>query len=223
MAVSTPISIFHITAIANLPAIADEGALCSKSLLSDNNMEYSNIAYQGAQGRRAVKLVELDPGGAIHDYVPFYFAPRSPMLFTINKGNVPDCSHRQEDIVHFITTAESTDDAGLSSVFFNYNATLDIAECFNDLDDLDQIDWDLFFEFPRIDGYCRYWHSRMDNPRYVRRMETRQAEFLVHERVPLDLIGGIGTYDQEKADEVQRILADADVELPVQVKSGWYF
>ena len=159
----------------------------------------------------------------IYDYVPFYFAPRSPMLFTINRGNVPDCPHRQEDIIHLMTTVEAISDAGLRSVFFNYNATLDIAECFNNLNDLDRIDWDLFFEAPQIEGYCRYWHSRMDNARYVRRMETRQAEFLVHERVPLDLIRGIGTYDEEKADEVRRILAAANVQLPVRMKSGWYF
>jgi uncharacterized protein Usg len=184
---------------------------------------YGNIAYQGAQGRRAMKRVELPPAGVIHDYVPFYFAPRSPMLFTINNGNVPDCPYRQQEIIHFVTTVDSIVEAALSFVFYNYNATLDIAECFNDIDQFIRIDWDLFFESPRLDGYCRYWNSKMDNPRYVLRMETRQAEFLVHEAVPLNLIRGIGAFNEAKAQEVRTILAAARVTLPVQAMPGWYF
>lgn len=223
MPVPNPIRIFHITPVANLPCIARHRALRSKALLSRDGVAYSNIAYQGAQGRRAVKRVELPPSGVIHDYVPFYFAPRSPMLFTINNGNVPDCPHRQEDIIYFVATVDAVNAAGLPFVFYNYNATLNIAECFNDLNDIDKINWPLFFENPCIDGYCKYWNSRMDNPRYVLRMETRQAEFLVHETVSLDLILEIGTYDEAQARKVREILAEAGSELSVQAKPGWYF
>jgi hypothetical protein len=68
-------------------------AFCTALLPTDSAIEpkkkemgYHNIAYQGAQGKRATKLVARPPMGVIHDYVPFYFAPRSPMLFTIDKG-----------------------------------------------------------------------------------------------------------------------------------------
>lgn len=40
------------------------------------------------EGRRR-RTVPIGPGGVVADYVPFYFAPRSPMLFTIDKGSVP--------------------------------------------------------------------------------------------------------------------------------------
>jgi hypothetical protein len=219
----SPVWIFHITAIPNLAGIAAQRALRSKRWLGRQQLGYSDIAYQGAQGRRASKSVPLLPGGVIHDYVPFYFAPRSPMLGAINRGCVPDCTHRQDEIIHFVIDLDTIVKAGLPFVFYNYNATLSIAECFCELADLDKIDWPVFFEHPRIEGYCKYWHSRIDNPRYALRMETRQAELLVHETVPLALVKGIGTINDAKADEVRAVLDGAGVEVSVKAKPGWYF
>lgn len=217
------IFLYHITAIPNLPGIVAQQALRSKGWLTNNRFDYSDIAYQGAQGRRATKVVPHLPGGVIHDYVPFYFAPRSPMLFTINNGNVPGCTHGQDDIVHIVFTLDAIVQAGLPFVFYDYNATLGIATCYNDLADLDKIDWPLFFEAPCLGGYCKYWKSDMDKPRYATRMETRQAELMVHESVPLAHASGIGTYDAAKAAQVKAILDGAEIELPVEAKAEWYY
>lgn len=218
-----PLRIFHITAMCNLASIAKRKKLCSNALLQKKKIDYGNIAYQGAQGKRAGKLVARPPAGVIHNYVPFYFAPRSPMLFTINKGNVEGCPYRQPDILHLMTTVEAIVQNELLYVFYDYNATLSIATCYNDIKDLNKIDWGIFYEQPQLDGYCKYWHSVMDNMRYVRRQETRQAEFLVHQSVPLKLVTVVGTYDEQKAAEARRILSDAHVDLPVEVKPEWYF
>lgn len=223
MTVPSPLRIFHITAICNLPSIAKSKMLYANSLLQKKKIEYGNIAYQGAQGKRAAKLVARPPSGVIHDYVPFYFAPRSPMLFTINEGNVPDCPHRQPDIVHFTTTVEVVISNRLPFVFYDFNATLGIATCYSDIKDLAKIDWDLFHEAPRIDGYCKYWNSRVDDPRYIRRRETRQAEFLIHQSISLGLIDMVGVYNEAKAAEVSRIFKEARIELQVEAKPGWYF
>jgi ssDNA thymidine ADP-ribosyltransferase, DarT len=197
--------------------------LHSNGVLQKKKIVHANIAYQGAQGKRATKLVARPPGGVIHDYVPFYFAPRSPMLMAVNEGRVEGCPHRQEDIVHLVTTVEAIVAAHLPYVFYDYNATLGIATCFSHLRDLDKIDWELFHEAPRMNGYCRYWHSRLDNLRYIRRMETRQAEFLVHKTVPLNLIETIDVYSASKAAGVRAILDEAGVELQVEVKPAWYY
>lgn len=223
LAFATPLRIYHITPICNLASIAKAKVLQSNASLKQKKVAYGNIAYQGAQGKRATKLVERPPGETIHDYVPFYFAPRSPMLFTINNGNVPDCPYRQSDIVHCVTTVETIAENNLPFVFYDYNATLTIATCYSDLDDLDRIDWDLFYEHPRLDGYCKCWNSRRDVPRYFLRQETRQAEFLVHKKVPLKLMTMVGAYNEAKAAEVRQIFEDAHLELEVQAKSAWYF
>lgn len=145
------------------------------------------------------------------------------MLLTINKGNVPDCPYRQSDIVHFVAKLDVIAEAGCQFVFYNYNATLDIAECFNTLEELCNIDWPLFFEPPLSDGYCLYWFSTVKNPRYALRMETRQAELLVYNEVPLALFQGIGTCNEAKAHEVRSLLAETGINLPVKAKPGWYF
>ena len=223
MAIPTPLRVFHITAICNLARIAKSKKLYSNAQLQKKKIEYGNIAYQGAQGKRATKLVARPPGGVIHDYVPFYFAPRSPMLFTINRGNVPGCLYRQPDIVHIVTTIEAITVSGLPYVFYDFNATLDIATCFSNVKDLDKINWPLFFESPRMDGYCQFWNSRMDVAKYVLRQETRQAEFLIHDNVPLKLLTMVGAYDQAKAGEVREIFEDANIDLSVEAKPNWYF
>ncbi len=223
MAIAKPLRIFHITAIPNLVSIIKSKALHANTLLEKRKIKYANIAYQGAQGTRATKMVAKPPGGVIHDYVPFYFAPRSPMLYTINNGNVPDCPHRQPDIIHFMTTVEIVIANKLPYVFYDYNATLGIATCYNDVDDLDKIDWDLFHEAPRIDGYCKYWHSLVNNPKYIRRQETRQAEFLVHKSFPLKFIISVGAYNEAKATEVREVFDNAGIQVPVEAQPGWYF
>ncbi len=219
----TPLRVFHITAICNLADIAKSKALYSKAMLQKKKVAYGDIAYQGAQGKRATKLVEKPPAGTIHDYVPFYFAPRSPMLFTINNGNVPGCPYRQADIVHLVTTVEAIHEDGLEFVFYDCNATLNVANCFNDLKDLEKIQWELFYETPRLDGYCKYWNCRSDNPKYMRRQEIRQAEFLVHSKVPLKLMTMVGVRNDEIAEEVRGIFKNASVKLTVEVKPEWYF
>ena len=143
------------------------------------------------------------------------------MLYTINLGNVEGCTHRQPDIVHLVTTVETICEAGRSFVFYNYNATLDFADCFNELSDLTEIDWAIFFEQPRIDDFCKYFHSVRHIAKYVRRMESRQAEFLVHETVPLTDLTEIGVYDDAKAKQVRSLLGN--LEVPVRVRPGWYF
>lgn len=223
MAIPKPLHIFHISAIPNLASIARTKMLHSNGVLQKKKLAHENIAYQGAQGKRATKLVGKPPGGVIHDYVPFYFAPRSPMLMTIDKGNVEGCPHRQQDIAHLQTTVEIMVAKDLPFVFYDYNATLSIATCYNDLKDLDKIDWELFHEAPQMDGYCKYFNSRIDNPRYIRRKETRQAEFLVHQSVPLNLIQLVGVYSAAKAEQVQKVFDEAKIKIAVEVKAAWYF
>jgi hypothetical protein len=221
--VPSPIRIFHITPIPNLVGIVKSRMLQANSVLKKKGIKHENIAYQGAQGKRATKLVAKPPGGVIHDYVPFYFAPRSPMLLAVNSGRVENCPYRQVDIAHLATTVEEIVETDLPYVFYDYNATLDIATCYSNLRDLVKIDWDLFYESPRMDGYCQYWHSRVDNPRYILRMETRQAEFLVHRGVPLGLIQTVGVCNQQKAIDVQKIFDDEGIDIPVEVKAAWYY
>lgn len=221
--VPNPVRVFHITAISNLESIVRDGGLLAKNAVAKQGKPYQNIAYQSIQATRASKVVSVAPGGFVHDYVPFYFAPRSPMLFTLKNGNVPGFAAGQADIVHLESTVDRLSAAGQPYVFYDRNASLRYSKPYNKLADLNQIAWDLLTEQPQMDGYCVYWQSRHDTPRYADRMERRQAEFLVHSHVPLTVITRIGVATTEKRHEVLAKLAALGAQLAVETIPAWYF
>jgi hypothetical protein len=197
MPIPNPVRLFHITAIANLPDVFANGALLSKNSVAANGIGYENIAHQGAQGARSVKAVPNPPSGNIHDFVPFYFAPRSPMLYALAHGQ--------------------------PFVFYDRNATLAYSQPYTDLARLDQVAWDLITEQPQMDGYCQFWQSNASNPRFVDRMEKRMAEFLVKSRVPLAAVTRIGVINSTKQQEVSQIVAEYNLTIPTVLMPSWYF
>lgn len=219
-----PTRLFHITAIANLPAIFAAGKLLSKNSGAAAGINYQNIAHAGAQGSRAVRAVPNPPGGMVHDFVPFYFAPRSPMLFAINGGRVIGCPWRQHEIVHFETTVQKVVSLGQPFVFYDRNATLAFSVAYTSITEMETaIAWDLLTEAPQLDGYCRFWHNTQANARYADRMERRQAEFLVKDNAALSCMTRLGVMDSAGRTQVQDFLAKAGVGLRVDIMPNWYF
>lgn len=219
-----PTRLFHITAIANLPAIFATGGLLSKNSGAAVGINYQNIAHTGAQSVRSVRAVPTPPGGLVHDFVPFYFAPRSPMLYAINGGRVAGCPWRQGDIAHFETTVRNVSSLGQPFVFYDRNATLAFSTPYTDLAHLDTaVAWDLLTEAPQLDGYCRFWQSNPSVARYADRMERRQAEFLVGGNVPLRHMTRLGVIDATRQAQVQAMLTQAGVTFPVDIMPTWYF
>jgi hypothetical protein len=92
---------------------------------------------------------------------------------------VPDCAHGQEGIVHLVLDARQIEAAGLPYVFATHHAVTVMADFFDSLADLDKIDWDMFFDPPLTGGFSKYFHNPEDRPKYAKRRESRQAEFLV--------------------------------------------
>lgn len=219
-----PVRIFHITAIDNLNAIFRHGKLLSKAESKRCGVEYHNIAHSDAQRSRSIKTVPITPGGNIHDYVPFYFAPRSPMLMAIDRGNVQDCNYSQNDIVHFELYVRKIYENGSSYVFYDRNATKPYSVPYNDLNQLEQVvAWDLLTESPLLDGFCKFFFDRHDPPKYMDRMEKRQAEFMIKESVSVELINRIGVFNDSKAEIVRQLLNSNGINLRVEVVKDWYF
>jgi len=135
--------IYHITHLRNLPGILELGGLYANSATARRGVEHVNIAHQSIQDRRATTRVPLPPGGVLHDYVPFYFAPRSPMLYAIHRGNVQGYTEGQTFIVHLVTTAEAIAASGQPFVFTDGHAIMAFTSFYNDLRQLDQVDWDI--------------------------------------------------------------------------------
>ena len=111
----TPTPIYHITHWRNLPGIVAEEGLSCCATLKQNRVGYHDIANQDIQSKRARKRVPCGPGGLLHSYVPFYFAPRSPMLYIINQGG-PQYPEKQAPVIHLVSSADAVYAANQPSV-----------------------------------------------------------------------------------------------------------
>lgn len=216
--------IYHITAIDNLYNILDHDGLSSTN---HRDCEHECIAHEEIQDQRARIQIPISPGGSLHDYVPFYFAPRSPMLRKnayAHKRQDPSFPNAkpQEDIIHLVSYAELFDEEELPFVFYTQHAKTALAHAYNDIDDLENINWDLFFELPLIGEYAKWWHDHHDTPRWANRKSVRQAEFLVHEHVDWQYITKIGVINENTRRKVLGILAEFEDDTPVEIRPDWY-
>ena len=212
--VPIPTPIYHITLGHNLRAILQAGGLKCWNELQQTGTNYTTIAYSHIQDRRAAKQVPCGPQGTLHDYVPFYFAPRSPMLFTISQGNVPSFSKGQRPVLHLVSTAQEVDQAGLQYVFTNGHGTMHYTDFFDDLAQLDQVDWSVM--------PLRDWYDTLQSPD---RKRKRQAEFLVHGFVPWNLVTEIGVIDDGIRSAVEAVFeSEGAAHRPVvNVQRTWYY
>ncbi len=216
------ILLFHFTALKNLPFILQAGGLKSKNSLKREAVRSVNIAYNHIQDRRARTLVP-QTGLSLHDYVPFMFAPRSPMLYAIINGQVSEAEEtNQNEIIYFVTDVADIADK-VDFVFTDHQAVCSYASFYNELKDLDKIDWPLFFEEPKMGGYCKFFYNKTIEDRYCKRRESREAEFLIKEFMPLALIRGIAVRTKEAQNKVETLFKNSHINLNVSVCPAWYF
>ena len=81
-----PTYIYHHTHIDNLSGILRSGGVCCDRICQASTLTLRDIAYQNLKLRRMTTPVEVPPGGVLADYVPFYFGPRSPMLYAYSSS-----------------------------------------------------------------------------------------------------------------------------------------
>jgi hypothetical protein len=159
-------------------------------------------------------VVPLAPAGSLGDYVPFYFAPRSPMLYTISRGNVPEYQEGQEPVVHLVSSMDDVRSfqPPLQWLFTDGHAVIELSNYYNHAADLDKIDWDIMER--------RYWADTVEDGDRERR---RQAEFLIYQFFPWRLISKIGVMNQRTRERVTTILALSEHKPTVAVEQGWYY
>lgn len=216
--IKTPI--FHITSILNLDSILK----CSKLLALNylREIDFKSIANNDVQSRRSQISINHPPYGTLHDYVPFYFAPRSPMLYA-NKETRHEGSTTQEQIIYLISSTQSIINKGIQCIFYDMHPVLANARCFYKPDDINNIKWEIFFEEPLRAGFSKYWQNENNDekPLWAKRKELRQAEFLVYKEFPLNLIEEIITFDDRRCDMVKaKILEDT---IKVRADRDFYF
>lgn len=207
--------IYHITHVANLAGIVANGGLLSDREILARGGGAQVIGMSTIKRRRVEEItVPCHPDTMVGDYVPFYFCPRSIMLYVIHRANHPELEYRggQRPIVHLeadlATVIDWADANGAPWAFSLSNAGARYAEFRARVDELDQLRWDAIaardFRAPDV-------------------KEGKQAEFLVHERFPFDLVHRIGTATPAVRAQVAHAIEDAPDPPMVEVRREWYF
>ena len=169
-----------------------------------------NIGHKHIKERRLARPVPVGPKGTVGDYVPFYFAPKSPMLFAISRGAVDGYTAGQQPVIYLCSSTEEVDTVKLRWVFTEGHADMAYTNFFDDFKDLDKIDWPLMSS--------KYWN---DTDEYPDRKRRRQAEFLVHHFFPWPLVRKIVVFDDANAQRVSNILRGQPP--AIEINRDWYY
>ena len=200
--------IYHITHVSNLPGVIASGRLICDRAAQD--LKLVNIGHNNIKERRLRRPVPVGPGGTVGDYVPFYFAPLSPMLYAIFKNQVAGYTAGQQPVIYLCSSTEAVQAADCRWVFTEGHAVMDFTDFFDDFKDLGRIDWPLM--------RAKFW---FDRDTYPDRSRRRQAEFLVFQFFPWNLVTNVVVYDAANAKVVSDIVGG---QFPaVDIKRGWYY
>jgi len=187
--------IYHFTSLNNLESIISEGLL-STNLKIDNGVVHENIANNEIQERRKTMKVTCGPQGVVHDYVPFYFAKRTPMLLNIVKSKNID----QIDIIFLAIPIEKVMDRDV--VFTDASANTTIPPNFyNNPKDLRNLNWSI------IDSWRWSYHD--DDERH-----QKMAEVLIHKKVEMTDISHIVAWNKNFKNHIKGVLEDCGVNGP---------
>lgn len=206
--------IYHITHVDNLPSIKAEGGLWSDAAISTRGGPAAPIGMSSIKLRRLRLPVRCHPGDCVGDYVPFYFCPRSIMLFLIHRANHPELTYRggQSPIVHLeadlheiVTWAEGE---GRHWAFSLSNAGAVYTEFRKRLDQLSELNW----------AAVAATDFREEQVK-----EGKQAEFLVREFFPWHLVRRVGVQSESIQGRVLRSLSGSGRRPAIEIRRDWYF
>lgn len=207
------IKIYHIIHIDRLRSILEDGFLYSDFKMQSHIPAGSIIGIQKIKQRRLENSLSSFPDLTVGQCVPFYFCPRSVMLYLISRGNHPDLEYRngQDKIIHlefdFDDVWQWTIQENLKCAFTTSNAGNSYFMDYSDPEQLNQINWGAV--------NSRQWSSAR---------EEKQAEFLVEEHLDFKLIKRIGVYNLPICKEVTKILEGSSINISaVEIKPDWYY
>ncbi|MGH2376961.1 MAG: type II toxin-antitoxin system toxin DNA ADP-ribosyl transferase DarT [Candidatus Limnocylindria bacterium] len=202
-----PTLIYRFVHVSNLPVLLARAALHAPLHAPEDGLVYRTIHNVDIQDQRRRTEIPCGPGGVVHDYVAFYFGPRSPMLLQLHTGRVDGYDETQEPIIYLISTAQAIRDSGAPYVFSDGHGIALFTDWFDDLGELDRVDWTAVS--------ARYWVDTVDEPDRQRR---KQSEFLVYKSCPWELISELAVLNQHMKNRVQTIMADFPAALRRQVR-----
>lgn len=204
--------IYHIVHVDRLASIVADGALWSDAILQGRARPGTSIGMRTIKQRRLTNPVKCRPELNVGDCVPFYFCPRSVMLYLIHKANNPELDYRggQAPIVHLEAdlhqAAAWAEGHDLRWAFTLSNGGSLYFEDRCDLEQLGEIDWDAV--------NARMWSQCI---------EKKQAEFLVEQSFPWALVQRVGVTSLQVREQAHEAIQASEHQPAVEIRPEWYY
>ena len=214
MSLARPVkpNIYHIVHVDRLPSIIAAGRLWCDAEIARRAPSGTTIGMTDIKERRLNSQLSSHPDLRVGDCVPFYFCPRSVMLYLIYKKNHPELAYRdgQRPIVHLeadlYETVAWADRNRRRWAFTLSNAGSFYFEDRCDLTQMDEIDWDAVQD--------KNWRDCK---------EGKQSEFLIEYSFPWKLVRRVGVYSQQVHGWSQVAMRTADHRPHVEIVRKWYY
>lgn len=209
-----PTPIYRIIHVDNLHIYLRRQRMHAPNHTPTDGLVYRTIHDEDVQLSRRATCVPCGRRGTVRDYVPFYFGPRSPMLYRLHTSYRVRYAEGQRPLLYLVATAQAVADAGRPFVFSDGHGLAAFTSWFDDLRKLDRLDW------PTI--YAEWWR---DTPDDMDRQRRKQAEFLVHHWCPWPVVHEIAVLNEEAKQRVEDILAQYPPACRplVAVRPSWYY
>ena len=204
--------IYHIVHVDRLPSIIRDGYLWCDAKMVRRGGSGTTIGMNKIKQRRLTNALNSHSNLHVGDCVPFYFCPRSVMLYIIHQANHPELAYcgGQDPIVHLETDLQQTvawaNQKKLCWAFTTSNASASYAEDWCDLAKLNEIDW-----------------NAVQATRWQRCKEGKQAEFLIEDQFPWPLVSRIGVLSNQTYQQTSATLVGAKHKPPVEIRRQWYY
>lgn len=205
--------IYHIAHVDRLPSIVATGGLLSDAMAQAQALGGTMIGMNHIKQRRLTELqLASHPGLFVGACVPFYFCPRSVMLYLIHRRNAElayqggqaSIIHLQADLGAVVAWANAQP---ARWAFTLSNAGSYFFEDRNDLARLGEINWAAV--------HANNWSGGLK--------EGKQAEFLLEQHFPWHLIERIGVQSATVYRQVVNALPAHGYRPPVEVRPDWYY
>lgn len=212
--------IYHIVHVDRLLSILTDGYLWCDAVMVQRTHQANGttIGMNNIKQRRLRTTLVSYPQLHVGECVPFYFCPRSVMLYLIAQANHPELGYRdgQVPIIHFEVDLQATVTWAQQHhqrwAFTLSNAGSSYFEDRCNLSQLNELDWDAI--------QTNRWSGNAI-PRAVK--ENKQAEFLLEQSFPFSLVSCIGVHSKAVYHQVMSILQASPHKPVVEIKATWYY
>lgn len=214
MSESDLIAIYRMIHIDNLDVLLRRQALHAPNQTPNDGLKYRTIHDADVQTKRRNSPVSVGPCGTIHDYVPFYFGRRSPMLLRLHTDRVDGYTEGQGPLIYLVSSIQAVVDAGAKFIFSDGHGLAKYTKWFESTEDLDKVDWTAV--------HARQWNDTVQD---MDRQRRKQAEFLVHQTCPWTAITTIAVLNDKLSARVQTIQSAHRQALrrSIAIQPTWYY